>query len=106
MSEIIPFPVSNDRHDSDRDAVVNEELKSVPRRDREKLRFKLIKTLDAYDGFFTKWSLNLPEEIDETLKKQIYDIAHQEHDRKMHMLRDIMILKIKVLVAEYHQRHG
>jgi hypothetical protein len=40
----------------------------------------------------------------EKLRKQIYDIAHQEHERKMRMLKDIMKLKIKVLVMEYHQR--
>jgi len=48
--------------------------------------------------------LTLPEDSDETLRKQIYDIAHQEHDRKIQMLKDIMRLKIKVLVAEYRQR--
>ena len=104
MSEIIQFPVSNNQQISDRDEVIDEELKSIPRKDREKLRFELIKTIDSYDAFFTEWSLSLPEDSTETLRKQIYDIAHQEHDRKMRMLKDIVRLKLKVLVAEYHQR--
>jgi hypothetical protein len=104
MSEIIQFPVSNNQKNSDLDAVIDEELKSIPKQDREKLRFELIKTIDSYDAFFTEWSLSLPKDSNETLRKQIYDIAHQEHDRKMRMLKDIMRLKIKALVAEYHQR--
>jgi|GEM_PF-2095047 hypothetical protein len=104
MSEIIQFPVSNKQQKSDLDAVIDEALRDIPRKDREKLRFELIKTIDSYDAFFTEWSLSLPEASHETLRKQIYDIAHQEHDRKMLMLKDIMRLKIKVLVAEYHQR--
>ena len=104
MSEIIQFPVSNNQQISDRDEVIDEELKSIPRKDREKLRFDLIKTIDSYDAFFTEWSLSLPKDSTETLRKQIYDIAHQEHDRKMRMLKDIVRLKLKVLVAEYHQR--
>jgi len=103
MSEIIQFPVSN-KQQSDLDAVIDEALKAIPRQDREKLRFELVKTIDSYDTFFTEWSLSLPEDSNEILRKQIYDIAHQEHDRKMHMLKDIMRLKIKVLVAEYRQR--
>lgn len=104
MSEIIPFPIANKQHKSDLDAVIDEALKAIPKTDREKLRFELIKTIDSYDAFFTEWSLNLPEDSNETLRKQIYDIAHQEHDRKMRMLKDIMRLKIKVLVAEYQPR--
>ena len=104
MSEIIQFPVSNKQQDSDRDAAIDEALKAIPKKDREKIRFELIKTIDSYDGFFTEWSLSLPEDSNETLRKQIYDIAHLEHERKMRMLKDIMKLKIKVLVAEYHQR--
>ena len=104
MSEIIQFPVVNKQQKSDLDAVIDEALSAIPWKDREKLRFELIKTIDSYDAFFTEWSLNLSEDSNETLRKQIYDIAHQEHDRKMHMLKDIMRLKIKVLVAEYHQR--
>jgi len=104
MSEIIQFPVSNKLQNSDLEAVIDEELKSIPKNDREKLRFALIKTIDSYDAFFTEWSLSMPEDTSETLRKQIYDIAHQEHARKMRMLKDIMRLKIKVLVAEYHQR--
>ena len=105
MSEIIQFPVSNKQQKSDLDAVIDEALRTIPKKDREKLRFELIKTIDSYDSFFTEWSLSsLPEDSNETLRKQIYDIAHQEHDRKMRMLKDIIRLKIKVLVAEYHQR--
>jgi hypothetical protein len=105
MSEIIQFPVSNKQQNSDQDATIEEALKAIPKKDREKLRFELIKTIDSYDGFFTQWSLSLPKDSSETLRKQIYDIAHQEHDRKMRMLKDIIRLKIKVLVAEYHQRN-
>lgn len=104
MSEILHFPVSNSRKNPEHDSVIEEALKSVPARDREKLRFELIKTIDSYDAFFTEWSLALPENCDEKLRKQIYDIAHQEHGRKMLMLKDIMRLKIKVLVAEYHRQ--
>ncbi|MBD9360472.1 hypothetical protein [Methylomonas fluvii] len=104
MSEIIPFPVPNQQQKSDLDAVIDAALMAIPRQDREKLRFELIKTIDSYDAFFSEWSLSLPEDSNETLRKQIYDIAHQEHDRKIQMLKDIMRLKIKELVAEYRQR--
>ena len=104
MSEIIQFPVSNKQQKSDLDAVIDEALRAIPKKDREKLKFELIKTIDSYDTFFTEWSLTLPKDSSETLRKQIYDIAHQEHERKMRMLKDIMRLKIKVLVAEYQQR--
>jgi hypothetical protein len=104
MSEIIQFPVPNKQQKSDLDAVIDETLRTIPRHDREKLRFELIKTIDSYDAFFSEWSFSLPEDSNETLRKQIYDIAHQEHDRKIRMLKDIMRLKIKVLVAEYQQR--
>ena len=75
-----------------------------PKKDREKLRFELIKTIDSYDPYFTEWSLTLPENGGDLLKQQIYDIAHQEHDRKMRMLADIIRLKIKVLVTDYQQQ--
>lgn len=104
MSKIVQFPVSHEQQKSDLDAVIDETLLSVPKHDREKLRFDLIKTIDSYGAFFTEWPLNLPKDCDETLRKQIYDIAHQEHGRKMRMLKDIMQLKIKVLVAEYQKR--
>ena len=103
MSKIIQFPISNKQQHSDLETVIDKALNGIPKKDREKLKFELIKTIDSYDAFFTEWSLNLPEESHETLKKQIYDIAHQEHDRKMRMLADIIRLKIKVLVAEYHR---
>lgn len=104
MSEIIQFPFTNKQQNSDLDVVIDEALRAIPKKDREKIRFELIKTIDSYDAFFTEWSLTLPKESNETLRKQIYDIAHQEHERKMRMLKDIMRLKIKVLVAEYQQR--
>ncbi|MYM62953.1 hypothetical protein [Pseudomaricurvus sp. HS19] len=104
MSEIIQFPVTNTKHKSDVDSVIDKALSSVPKPDREKLRFELIKTIDSYDAFFTEWSLDVPLDSSEILKKQIFDIARQEHERKMLMLKDIIRLKIKVLVTEYHQR--
>ena len=104
MSEIIQFPVVNKKANSDLETVIDKALSAIPKQDREKLRFELIKSIDSYDPFFTEWSLNLPQEGNETLKKQLYDIAHQEHQRKMRMLADIIRLKVKVLVAEYQQR--
>lgn len=106
MSEIIQFPDRSKKEKSDHEASIEEALKAIPKKAREKIRFEMIKTIDSYDSFFTQWSLNLPEDCSETLRKQIYDIAHQEHQRKMRMLKDIMKLKIKVLVAEYYQRQG
>jgi len=104
MSQIIHFPIPDNQRAHDYDADIDDVLAAIPAKDREKLRFELIKTIDSYDAFFSQWSLSLPDNIDETLRKQIYDIAHQEHGRKVRMLKDIMILKAKVLVAEYLQR--
>lgn len=104
MSEIIQFPTPEKRRNPDLETQIDKMLTSVPIGDREKLRFELIKTIDSYDAFFTEWSLTVPEDCSDTLKQQIYDIAHQEHDRKMRMLADIIKLKVKTLVAEYHQR--
>ena len=104
IPEIIEFPVSNKQQNSELDVVIEEELKSIPKKDRQKIKFELIKMIDSYDAFFTEWNLSLSKDNNETLRKQIYDIAHQEHHRKMHMLKDIMRLKTKVLVAEYRQR--
>lgn len=101
MTDILHFPIPNKRQSSDIDLVIEEALRAIPPKDREKLRFELIKTIDSYDAFFTEWNLSIPKESDEKLKKQIYDIAHQEHERKMRMLKDIMKLKVQVLVAEY-----
>lgn len=103
MTQIIEFPIPNNRRSRDYDADIEEILASVPSKSREKLRFDLIRTIDSYDGCFTQWSLSFPEGCDETLKKQIYDLAHQEHGRKIRMLKDIMLLKAKVLVSEYHK---
>jgi len=102
MSQIIQFPLTTLQGGHDYDADIDEELASIPPKDRERLRFELIKTIDGYGEYFTQWSLSFPEGCDETLKKQIYDIAHQEHGRKVRMLKDIMRLTAKVLVAEYH----
>lgn len=104
MSEVIQFPVQNKQQSSDLEAVIDKALAGIPDKEREKIRFDLIKTVDSYDAFFTEWTLSLPDDGNETLKKQIYDIAHQEHERKMRMLADIIRLKIQVLVAEYHRR--
>lgn len=103
MTHIIEFPIANNLRSHDYDADIDEILASVPPKRREKLRFELIKTIDGYDTYFTQWSLSFPEACDETLRKQIYDLAHQEHGRKMRMLKDIMRLKAMVLVMEYHR---
>lgn len=104
MSQIIAFPIEHTQKHHDYDDDIDAELASVPAKDREKLRFELIKTIDSYDGFFTLWRLDFPDGCDETLKKQIYDIAHQEHAHKTRMLKDIMVLKARELVAQYHRR--
>lgn len=103
MSQIIQFPLPDHTghdYDGDADAI----LAAVPPKAREKLRFELIKTIDGYGANFTQWTLDFPPDCDETLKKQIYDIAHEEHRRKVNMLKDIMLLKARVLVAEYFGR--
>ena len=103
MTQIIEFPVPNNQRNHDFDADIDEILASVPLRSREKLRFELIKTIDSYGAYFTPWPLDFSEGGDETLKKQIYDLAYQEHGRKIRMLKDIMLLKEKVLVSEFHK---
>lgn len=103
MTQIIDFPASNSQRNRDYDADIDQILASIPPKSREKLRFELIKTIDSYDTYFTQWSLSFPEAGDETLKKQIYDLAHQEHGRKIRMLKDIMVLKAKLLVSEFHK---
>jgi len=104
MSDVIPFPVQRSPNKPDLEAIIDKTLQTIPPKSREKIRFELIKTVDSYDAFFTQWALSLPDEGDGTLKQQIYDIARQEHERKMRMLADIIRLKIQVLVAEFHQR--
>lgn len=105
MSKIIEFPVPQKKKSgSDLDEVIDKALKVVPEKDREKLKFELLKTVDSYDSFFSEWKLNVSKDSSEDLKKQIYDIARQEHERKMRMLADIIRLKIKVLVSEYNSR--
>lgn len=106
MAEIIQFPVQQKQDKSNLDAIIEKKLSEVPEKDREKLKFELIKTIDSYDDFFTEWSLNVPREGTEELKKQLYHIAHQEHGRKMLMLADIIRLKVQVLVDEYWQGLG
>jgi len=104
MSQIIQFPIP-DQSGHDYDGDVDVILAAVPPRAREKLRFEVIKTIDGYGPNFTQWKLDFPPGCDETLKKQIYDIAHEEHRRKVAMLKDIMLLKARALVAEYLGRH-
>ena len=104
MSEIIQFPVSSKQDKSDLDELINEALETIPENAREKLRFELIKVIDSYDSFFTEWSMNMPEDQRNTLRRQIFHVARLEHDRKIRMLKDIVKLKIQVMVAEYHQR--
>lgn len=104
MSKIIQFPVPKKKQNLDLEAVIEKSLHSIPKKDREKLKFELIKTIDSYDSFFTEWTLSIPANSSDELKQQIYDIAHAEHERKMRMLGDIIKLKIKVLVADYHHR--
>lgn len=103
MTQIIDFPIAKNQRNHDYDGDIEEILASIPLRKREKIRFELIKTIDSYDTYFTQWSLSFPEGGDETLKKQIYDLAHQEHGRKIRMLKDIMLLKARVLVLEFHK---
>lgn len=103
MSQIIQFPIPDQRgHDYDAD--VEALLAALPPKAREKIRFELIRTIDGYGEYFTQWSLSFPDGCDETLKKQIYDIAHEEHGRKVRMLKDIMLLKAQVLVDDYLKR--
>jgi len=99
---IIEFPLKPKRKKSDMESVIDNALAKIPPKDREKLKFELIKTIDSYDSFFTEWRLSIPDGISEELQKQIYDIAHREHERKMRMLGEIIKLKIKNLVSEYH----
>jgi hypothetical protein len=103
MTRIIDFPVQHNQRNHDYDGDIEDILASIPPKTREKLRFELIKTINGYDAYFTQWSLSFPEASDETVKKQIYDLAHQEHGRKIRMLKDIMLLKAKVLVSEFHR---
>lgn len=105
MSKIIEFPFPKKQKSSDLEVIIEKALSAVPEKDREKLKFELLKTIDSYDAYFTQWSLSVPQDCGEDLKKQLYDIAHQEHDRKMRMLADIIKLKIRLLVLEYRQQH-
>lgn len=86
MSDVIPFPVQPAHRSTDLGTLIDRTLARVPSKAREKIRFEFIKTVDSYDAFFTQWSISLPDDGDDTLEKQLHDIAHQEHDRKMRML--------------------
>jgi len=101
-SNVIEFPVQHKQNKSDLEAVIERALAKVPEPDRQRLKFELIKTIDSYDVFFTQWLIDIPANADEAFKKQIYDIARQEHERKMLMLADIIRLKIENLVSGYH----
>jgi hypothetical protein len=101
MGEIVEFPAKHKENRSNLEGLIDKAMKGIPEKDRERLKFELIKTIDSYDGFFTTWSITLPKEVEEKTKKQLYDIAHQEHARKMKMLADIIRLKIDNLVNEY-----
>jgi len=103
-NNIIEFPVQKKQNKSGLEAIIDQAISKVPAKDRQKLKFELIKTIDSYDVFFTEWSLSIPKEVNEELVKQIYDIARQEHERKMLMLSDIIKLKIQTLVDEYFLR--
>lgn len=105
MSVVIPFPVAPVDNRSDIETAIDQALDSIPEADRPKLRFELIKTIDSYDGFFSEWALTLPEGCDESFKKQIYDVARQEHERKLLFLTDVVRLKIQVLVDQYHREN-
>lgn len=102
-NNIIEFPVQQKQNKSGLEAIVDKALSKVPAKDREKLKFELIKTIDSYDAFFTEWSLSMYKDNSEELLKQIYDIARQEHERKMLMLADIIKLKVQTLVDEYYR---
>jgi hypothetical protein len=104
MAKIIQFPVPEKEKKSDLESVIDKALSKVPAKDRERLKFELVKTIDSYDAFFTTWSLSVPKDASEEFLKQIYDIARQEHERKMLMLAEIIRLKIRVLVDEYERR--
>lgn len=104
MGDIIEFPNLHQENKSDLEALIDKAMNGIPAKDREKLKFQLIKTIDSYDVFFTTWSITLPKGAAEQTKKQLYDIAHQEHSRKMKMLADIIRLKIESLVNDYYQK--
>ncbi|MEW5756129.1 MAG: hypothetical protein AB1810_07470 [Pseudomonadota bacterium] len=105
MSKIINFPMQDKANRSELEKVIDKALANIPERDRKRLKFELIKTIDGYDSFFTEWSISLPKDTDKQTLQQLYDIAHREHARKMRMLADIVKLKIESLVNAY-QRHS
>ena len=82
MGDIVEFPNKHQENKSDLEGLIDKAMEGIPDKDREKLKFALIKTIDSYDGFFTTWSISIPKGSDEKVKKQLYDIAHQEHSRK------------------------
>ncbi|GAB1260821.1 hypothetical protein [Aurantivibrio plasticivorans] len=104
MSEILQFPNLTKEKASNLESIIENSLIAIPKGDREKLKFGLVKTIDSYSSFFTEWSLTIPGDCSETLEKEINEIAQQEHDRKMILLTDIIRLKVHALVTEYQQR--
>ena len=95
MSNIIDFPVKPQQNRSDLEILIDKALKAVPQKNRAKLKFELIKTIDSYESVFSKWILTLPDDTDEELVKQFYAIAQKEHENKVKMLADIIMLKIE-----------
>lgn len=104
MSNVVFFPIPKKKTKSNLETIIDDKLSEIPKRDREKLKFELLKSIDNYDSFFTEWSLMLPEGVDDQFKEQIYHIARQEHGRKMRMLADIIELKVQVLVDGYYKK--
>lgn len=104
VDNIIEFPLKEKPRQPELDQIIAQALQGIPSKHREKLKFELIKTIDSYDSLFTEWKVNLPKETDPALIKQLYQLAHQEHGRKMRLLADIIKLKLENLVASYRQR--
>ena len=103
MSNVIEFPIKQKQDKSDLETVINKALQNIPAKDRERIKFDLIKTIDSYDSYFTEWVISLPAKTDETFKQQFLSLARQEHERKMRMLADIIKLKIESLVNDYRK---
>lgn len=104
MSQIIEFPKARIPTPDDYSAFVENELSSVPVKDRPRLRFELLKAIDSYGPLFSQWPSTLTDVQDIELKKQLHQVANQEHRRKLSMLKDIIRLKVQVLVAQYHAK--
>ena len=103
MSNVIQFPIKQKQNKSNLEVVIDKALSNIRAKDRERIKFDLLKTIDGYDKFFTEWIINLPEQADEEFKSQLISFARQEHERKMRLLTDIIKLKIESLVNQYHR---